>query len=78
MNWDLSKLYPGFDAPEFKNDIDAYKAQADDAFNTARSMTVSVASLEAMIEKLKNMEVLAVKTNAFAQLMLLLGIVFAG
>ena len=31
MTWDLSKLYAGFDAPEFLDDVEALKRAADAA-----------------------------------------------
>ena len=70
MTWDLSKLYPGFDASEFKDDVEAYRALADETFAKAKSMTVTVECLEDMIESLKAIETLACKTNAFAELTL--------
>ena len=70
MNWDLNKLYPCFDAPEFKSDMAAYKALSDEAFAEAKAMTVTVGSLEGMIEKLRAIAALAIKTNAFTQLTL--------
>ena len=35
MTWDLSKLYSGFDAPEFLNDMEELKRSADAAVEQA-------------------------------------------
>ena len=70
MNWDLSKLYPGFDAPEYKKDVDAYRALADELFGAAKGMAVNVESLEGMIKRMKTLVSLSIRTEAFAQLTL--------
>lgn len=70
MTWDLSKLYAGFDAPEFKSDVEALKNAADAAVEQARGMEVSVPALEAVIEAATRMTDLAIRTMSFSQLTL--------
>ena len=70
MTWDLSKLYSGFDAPEFKADMEACRQLADELVDRAKAMDVSVAALEAMIESLKRLEDLEIKLMNFAELTL--------
>ena len=70
MKWDLEKLYPGFDAPEYLEDIEAYRALAARLLAEVREMPVDTASLERAVEDLKALTRLAVKTHAFAQLTL--------
>lgn len=70
MTWDLSKLYAGFDAPEFLNDAEALKQAADRAVEQARGLEVSVPALEAAIQSASEMTTLAIKTMSFAQLTL--------
>ena len=70
MTWDLSKLYSGFDAPEFLNDVEALKRTADEAVAQARGMAVTVPALEAAIDLAGRMATLATKTLSFAQLTL--------
>ena len=53
MTWDLSKLYAGFDAPEFIADLDATRALADRLFDGIKSMDLTVENLEKAIEDLK-------------------------
>ena len=70
MTWDLSKLYAGFDAPEFLNDVEELKRSADEAVEAARRMEVSVPALEDAIRRSAKIETLAIKTMSFAQLTL--------
>ncbi len=70
MNWDLSKLYSGFDAPEFLNDIEELKKTAEAAVDQARNMEVSVPALEDAIRLNTKAATLATKTMSFAQLTL--------
>ena len=49
MNWDLTKLYAGFDDPKFLSDAESLKTLADAAVDQARAMAVDVPSLEAAI-----------------------------
>ena len=70
MTWDLSKLYAGFDAPEFQRDMDALKALADEAVEKARAMRPDVASLEAALRLAERVMTLGTKTMSFAQLTL--------
>ena len=44
MTWDLSKLYAGFDAPEFLNDVEELKRCADEAVAQARDRSNSATS----------------------------------
>ena len=70
MTWDLSKLYAGFDAPEFLDDVEALKRAADAAVEQARGMEISVPALEAAINAASETTTLAIKTMSFAQLTL--------
>ena len=70
MNWDLTGLYAGFDAPEFLNDVEELKKAADQAVEQARGMAVTVPALEAAIDLASKMNTLAIKTISFAQLTL--------
>lgn len=70
MTWDLSKLYAGFDAPEFLSDIEALKRAADAAVEQARGMEVSVPALETAVRLASETATLAIKTMSFAQLTL--------
>ncbi len=70
MTWDLSKLYAGFDAPEFLSDIEALKRAADASVEQARGMEVSVPALETAVRLASETVTLAIKTMSFAQLTL--------
>ena len=70
MKWDLGKLYPGFDAPSFIRDMDAFEARADALFEAVRTMAADAGSLEGIISALQALTALAVKTLSFAQLTL--------
>ena len=70
MNWDLNKLYPGFDAPEYSADIEAFRDLADGLLGEVRSMEMGVESLENVIRRLSALADLAIRTGAFAQLTL--------
>ena len=70
MNWDLSKLYAGFDAPEFLNDVEELKRCADEAVAQARDMALTVEGLEEAIRLSDKLTTLAIKTMSFAQLTL--------
>lgn len=70
MTWDLSKLYPGFDAPEFLNDAEALKTGADAAVEQARAMEVTVPALEAAIRASSELMTLTIKLMCFTQLTL--------
>ena len=70
MNWDLSKLYAGFDAPEFLNDVEELKRCADEAVAQARDMALTVEGLEEAIRLSDRLTTLAIKTMSFAQLTL--------
>ena len=70
MNWDLEKLYPAFDAPEFLSDVEALRQTADAAVEQARSMPLTAAALEEAVNMASKMATLATKTMSFAQLTL--------
>ena len=70
MNWDLSKLYTGFDAPEFKNDLDTFREMADRVFESAKALEVTPESLEAMIRELQTLIALMVRLSDYAELTL--------
>ena len=70
MTWDLSKLYSGFDAPEFLNDIEELKQTAEAAVDQARNMEISVPALEEAIRLNEKAATLATKTMSYAQLTL--------
>jgi len=71
MTWDLSKLYSGFDAPEFLNDVEELKQTAEAAVAQARDMEeVTVPALEEAIRLNTKAATLATKTLSFAQLTL--------
>ena len=70
MTWDLSKLYAGFDAPEFIEDMDALREGADALLKDTRGMDVTVPALEAFIHAYSALYALAIKTMSFAQLTL--------
>ncbi len=68
MTWDLSKLYAGFDAPEFLNDVEALKRSADAAVEQARALEVSVPGLEAVIRASEKLMTLTIKVMSFTYL----------
>lgn len=70
MTWDLSKLYAGFDAPEFISDVEELKKTADAAVEAARGMEVTVGALEEAVRNMEKLATLATKTMSFAQLTL--------
>ncbi len=71
MTWDLSKLYSGFDAPEYVHDIETLKKTAEEAVSRAWEMeTVSVHALEEAIRVSERAATLATKAMSFAQLTL--------
>lgn len=70
MNWDLSKLYAGFDDPAFTNDFEALKATADETVEQAKDMEISVTALEDAVRLAEKMNALAIKLMSFAQLTL--------
>ena len=71
MTWDLTKLYTGFDAPEFLKDIEELKKTAETAVEQARGMEkVTVPALEEAIRVNGRAATLATKTMSFAQLTL--------
>ena len=70
MTWDLSKLYSGFDAPEFLADVEALAKLADAAVEKARAMEMTVPALEDAIRDMERLQTLATKTMSFAQLTL--------
>ena len=70
MTWDLSKLYAGFDAPEFLNDVEALKTGADAALEQARAMEVSVPALEEAVRLSSDLTSLTIKLMNFTQLTL--------
>ena len=70
MNWDLSKLYAGFDAPEFKSDLEAFREMADRVFDQAKALEVNAPDLEAMIGNLQALITLLVRLNDYAELTL--------
>ena len=65
MNWDLTRLYRGFDDPAYDRDIEDCRALAERLLADGGSMP-----LEAVIEALKELSALSLKTWAFAQLTL--------
>ena len=68
MNWDLSKLYAGFDAPEFLSDVDAFRALADALFAEAKSLEVRADTLEALLRRMETLAALGLKTFSFVEL----------
>ena len=68
MNWDLSKLYAGFDAPEFLSDVDAFKALADALFAEAKSLEVRADTLETLLRRMETLAALGLKTFSFVEL----------
>ena len=70
MTWDLTKLYAGFDSPEFLSDMEAFKSAADAAVETARGMEVTVSALEGAIRALERTMTLAMKLMPYAMLTL--------
>ena len=68
MTWDLSKLYAGFDAPEFLSDVEELKRSADAAVEQARAMEVSVPALEAVIRASEKLETLTIRVMSFTYL----------
>ena len=68
MNWDLSKLYAGFDAPEFLSDVDAFRALADALFAEAKSLEVRTDTLEALLRRMETLAALGLKTFSFVEL----------
>ena len=70
MTWDLSKLYAGFDAPEFQDDMKAFAALADEALDQAKGLALTVPALEDAVRTAEKLATLATKTMSFAQLTL--------
>ena len=70
MNWDLTKLYNGFDDPAFLKDMDALRSGADALLEDVKGMDVTVPALEATIRAYAELDALAIKTMSFAQLTL--------
>ncbi len=70
MTWDLSKLYAGFDAPEFLNDVEALKTGADAALAQARAMEVTVPALEEALRVSSELTTLTIKLMNYTQLTL--------
>ena len=68
MNWDLSKLYAGFVAPEFLSDVDAFRALADALFAEAKSLEVRTDTLEALLRRMETLAALGLKTFSFVEL----------
>ncbi len=70
MKWDLSKLYAGFDAPEFVNDVEALKASTDAAIERARGMELTAPALEEAVREAEELSDLYVRTMSFTYLTL--------
>lgn len=70
MTWDLSKLYAGFDAPEFLNDVETLKTGADAALAQARAMEVTVPALEEALRVSSELTTLTIKLMNYTQLTL--------
>ena len=70
MNWDLSKLYAGFDAPEFKADLETFRTKADEMYDRARALVVDVPGLEGIIEGMKELVDVMIRVGDFTQLTL--------
>ena len=70
MTWDLSKLYAGFDAPEFLADMGAMQALADEAVEAARGMELSVSGLEEALRRCERLMTLYTKTMSYTYLTL--------
>ena len=70
MNWDLTKLYPDFDSPEFARDVDDLKALSDRLLDDVRAMRVDAEALEGVIRAYQRVMALAVNTHTYAQLTL--------
>ena len=70
MTWDLSKLYNGFDAPEYARDIEALKALTEQLYAEAKGLEVTTAGLEDIVRQFKALTDLAIKTFSFAELTL--------
>ncbi|MBQ3268395.1 MAG: M3 family oligoendopeptidase [Clostridia bacterium] len=70
MNWDLTKLYNGFDDPAFLKDMDALRSGADTLLEDVKGMEVTVPALEATLRAYAELDALAIKTMSFAQLTL--------
>ena len=70
MNWDLTGLYAGFDAPEYARDIEDARSLADALVVEIRSADIDAARLESFIERMKALTALIKKTFGYAQLTL--------
>ena len=70
MNWDLTKLYAGFDAPEYLADVDAFRALAEEALEKNRALELTVPALEEAIEIQKRLQTLGLKTMSYVELTL--------
>lgn len=68
MTWDLSKLYPGFESPEFLNDVEELKRSADAAVEQARALELTVPALEAAIRSAERLMTLCAKTMSYTWL----------
>lgn len=68
MTWDLSKLYAGFDAPAFLDDVAALKQAAEDAVAAARNMALTVPSIEAAVRAVEAASTLYAKAMSFTYL----------
>ena len=70
MTWDLSKLYPSFDAPEFTADMDSFRTAAEALVRQARELPMTVEGLEGAIRQAEQTMTLAIKLGSYAQLTL--------
>ena len=70
MTWDLTKLYPGFDSPEFLGDMEALGRTADAAVQQARGMEVTVSALEEALRASEKVMSLFIRTMNYAYLTL--------
>ena len=70
MNWDLTKLYTNFNAPEYARDTKEAAALADKLLSEAKGLRPDVSALEAMLEGLQALSALTQRTYGYAQLTL--------
>ena len=70
MNWDLNKLYAGFDDPAYLADVAALSSSEDEAIAYAKAMPLTAPALEEALRLSEKVITLYIKTMSFTYLTL--------
>ena len=70
MNWDLQKLYKGFDDPDYLRDIKVFQDLTAALLDRARALDIGVDRLEDILRDAQSMTALEMKTFFYALLTL--------